>query len=162
LQFVCKQQKGKCLCCVVPDAPIAFIPRLLFSIGACKNSKGFAASSSAGETPDADTGKAHCFKHLLINTVEHRDPMQHNSGKGEGHLKEWAKAISATAQNLGLDTFLFQTMLRVADRLVLSRASDAVKRQTFNKRQRKKTRKEESPKGISDHNKEWHHPIYEK
>jgi hypothetical protein len=80
-------------------------------------------------TVDADTGKAHCFMHLLVNTVEHGDPMQYDSGKGgERGLKEWAKAVSATAQKQSVDTFLYQTMLRVADRSVLARATDIVKR----------------------------------
>ena len=79
-------------------------------------------------TVDTDTGKAHCFMHLIDNTVEHGDPMQCDSGKGERGLKEWAKAVSSTAQKQSLDTFLYQTMLRVADRSVMTRASDIVKR----------------------------------
>jgi hypothetical protein len=78
---------------------------------------------------DTDTCKAHCFMHLLFNTVEYGDPMQYDSGKGERGLKQWAKAVSVTAQKIGLDTFLFQTIMRVADRLLLSRASDIVERQ---------------------------------
>ena len=79
---------------------------------------------------DTDTCKTHCFMHLLFNTVEFGDPMQYDSGKGERGLKQWAKAVSVTAQKIGLDTFLFQTIMRVADRLLLSRASDIVERQT--------------------------------
>jgi hypothetical protein len=92
---------------------------------------------------DTDTCKTHCFMHLLSNTVEFGDPMQHDSGKGERGLKQWAKAASATAQKSGLDTFLFQTMMRVADRLLLSRASDVVKRQDQQERAEK-----EKVKGI--------------
>jgi hypothetical protein len=55
--------------------------------------------------------------------------MQYESGKGERGLKKWAKAVSITAQKVGLDTFLYQTIMRVADRLLLSRASDIVQRQ---------------------------------
>jgi hypothetical protein len=40
---------------------------------------------------DADTGKAHCFMHLLVNTVECGDPMQHDSGKGSVVLKSGRK-----------------------------------------------------------------------
>jgi hypothetical protein len=78
---------------------------------------------------DTDTCKVHCFMHILFNTLEFGDPMQYESGKGERGLKQWAKAVSVTAQKVGLDTFLFQTIMRVADRLLLSRASDIVKRQ---------------------------------
>ncbi len=81
---------------------------------------------------DTDTCKTHCFMHLLSNTVEFGDPMQYESGKGERGLKQWAKAVSVTAQKVGLDTFIFQTIMRVADRLLLSRASDIVQRQNRN------------------------------
>jgi hypothetical protein len=78
---------------------------------------------------DTDTCKVHCFMHLLSNTSEYGDPMQYESGKGERGLKQWAKAVSVTAQKVGLDNFIFQTIMRVADRLLLSRASDIVRRQ---------------------------------
>jgi hypothetical protein len=67
--------------------------------------------------------------HIIGNTLEFGDPMQYESGKGERGLKQWAKAVSVTAQKVGLDNFLFQTVMRVADRLLLSRASDIVERQ---------------------------------
>jgi hypothetical protein len=67
--------------------------------------------------------------HILNNTFEYGDPMQYESGKGERGLKQWAKAASVTAQKVGLDNFLFQTVMRVADRMLLSRASDIVQRQ---------------------------------
>jgi hypothetical protein len=55
--------------------------------------------------------------------------MQYESRKGERGLKQWAKSVSVTAQKVGLDNFIFQTIMRVADRLLLSRASDIVRRQ---------------------------------
>ena len=55
--------------------------------------------------------------------------MQYKSGKGERGLKQWAKSVSVTAQKVGLETFLLQTIMRVSDRLLLSRASDIVERQ---------------------------------
>jgi hypothetical protein len=67
--------------------------------------------------------------HLLYNTIQFGDPMQYESGKGERGLKEWAKAVALTAQKTSLNTFLKQTISRVADRLLMSRASDIVKRQ---------------------------------
>ena len=45
----------------------------------------------------SDTCKAHCFMHLLFNTMEFGDPMEQDAGKGEQGLKQWAKAVSVTA-----------------------------------------------------------------
>jgi hypothetical protein len=78
---------------------------------------------------DTDTCKVHCFMHCLSNTLLYGNPMQYESGKGERGLKDWAKSVSKTAQKTGLDVFLFQTVMRVADRLLLSRALNIVQRQ---------------------------------
>ena len=79
---------------------------------------------------DTDTCKIHCFMHCLTNTSKYGDPMQYESGKGERGLKEWAKSVAQTAQKIGLDIFLYQTIMRVADRLLLSAASNLLQRQT--------------------------------
>jgi hypothetical protein len=82
---------------------------------------------------DTNTCKVHAFLHCISNTYEYGDPMQYESGKGERGLKDWAKSVSKTAQKTGLDVFIFQTVMRVADRLLLSRALDVVERQNQNK-----------------------------
>ena len=90
----------------------------------------FATYFYRGDTSvDTGTCKIHSFLHILTNTLEYGDPMQYKSGKGERGLKQWAKLVSVTAQKVGLDTFLFQTIMRVSDRLLLCRASDIVERQ---------------------------------
>jgi hypothetical protein len=86
---------------------------------------------------DTNTCKVHCFMHCISNTVEYGDPMQYESGKGERGLKDWAKSVSQTAQKTGLDVFIFQTVMRVADRLLISRALDLVQRQHQRQRQQK-------------------------
>ena len=93
---------------------MTLVQRLSFLNGACANLLDSFQSSS--------TVEIHLFG----------DPMQYESGKGERGLKQWAKAVSVTAQKVGLDTFIFQTIMRVADRLLLSRASDIVQRQNRN------------------------------
>ena len=77
---------------------------------------------------DTDTCKVHCFLHSVSNTKDFGDPMQYESGKGERGLKEWAKSVSVTAQKTGIDIFIYQTVQRVADRLLLKRASDNIDR----------------------------------
>ena len=78
---------------------------------------------------DTDTCKIHCFLHLLMNTSKYGDPMQYESGKGERGLKEWAKGVSRTAQKTGLDIFIYQTVMRVADRLLISKVADIAARE---------------------------------
>jgi hypothetical protein len=74
------------------------------------------------DSVDTDTCKIHCHLHVLLNILLYGDPMQYDAAKGERGLKDWAKNISQTAQKSGIETFLFQTIQRVATLQLMRRA----------------------------------------
>jgi hypothetical protein len=77
------------------------------------------------------------------------DPMQYDAAKGERGLKDWAKAISSTAQKSGIETFLFQTINRVSTHQLLLRAEQLElwrkRKEEVKRQQTNGTPKEERP-----------------
>jgi Plavaka transposase len=75
---------------------------------------------------DCSTGKIHSHLHLASDIAEFGEPMNWEASKGERGLKVWAKLASGTAQKHNLSLFTNQTALRVADVLLLSKASSTI------------------------------------